>query len=602
MPTAPPPSADLVESTSPRRVIERTLEKSPSSRSRRVVALILLLGVVAFLPALRSPFLLDDYLHVAMVEGTFPVHRTPLELYDFVSDADRSVLLSRGILPWWSHPKLTIRFFRPLSSALLWANHRLFGTHAVLLHLHSLLWWGAAVLAAFALFRRALSSRAALMATAIFALAPCHAVPLAWLANFEALVSLSFGAFALGRYVRWRDERAPRDALLATVAFALSILGGEYALCFAGYVVAIELVRRREAIARRVSGVLPFVAPTAGYLAVRAAGHYGTVGSGFYTDPSSDPVGFLRTAPWRLVALLADGWLTADADTWGPNAPRWAMVLIVVVVFAALIVPVHRTLSRLDDQHRRAASWLLLGSVLSLLPVLAVAPSPRLLGISALGVSAVVALVLDHAWFSSESAIERRGIVELTSLVALLLGFLHFVHGPVTSWLLSRQMQRSAIEFADHAAWLRARIQDPEHADVVVLRGWGGMFFMPFAFDEKARPPGRWRILAQTGHVLVLRRDARTIELVVPNDKSLTSTGPGNLFRSDAEPLRVGEEVLAPGVRATILETGPLGPRRIRYVFDRPLEDPSLTFVAEGADGFHDAPPPQPGYGMPLEP
>ena len=60
---------------------------------------------------------------------------------------------------------------------------------------------------------------------------------------------------------------------------------------------------------------------------VRARAHYGTVGSGFYTDPIRDPVSFLRTAPWRFVALLADEWLTADADTWGPDAPRWAIVI-----------------------------------------------------------------------------------------------------------------------------------------------------------------------------------------------------------------------------------------------------------------------------------
>ena len=577
-------------------------ESSGRRRSPWGLPILVTLGVLVFLPALLSPFLLDDYLHVAMVDGTFPVPRSPFALYDFVNDADRPLLVERGILPWWSHPQLTIRFLRPLSSALLWANHRLFGAHALLLHVHSLLWWLLVVLAARALFERALPRRPALLATAIFALAPCHAIPLAWLANFEALVSLALGTFALGSYARWRDERAARSGALAAAGFTLAMLGGEYALCFGGYVLAIELFRRRESLGRRAIGVLPFALPTLAYLAVRTAGHYGTVGSGFYTDPLRNPLDFLRAAPWRLVALLADGWLTADADTWGPTAPRWAMVLIVAAGVALLWVPLRRLFAALDDDRRYVASWMLVGSVLATIPMLAVAPSPRVLGASALGTAAIVALLLDRAWFPRPDSSERRGVAELTGLVAVLLGFAHLVHGPVTSFLLGRQMRRSAVEFAEHAAWLRAKLPDAARADVVIVRGWGGTFFGPFSLDEHARPPKRWRILSQSGHVLVLRRDARTLELVAPEDRNLTSTGPGNLFRNPREPLRVGDEVTVPGMRATVLESGADGPRRVRFVFDRDIDDPDVTWIAEGVTGFRDAQPPQPGFGAPLEP
>src|SRR6185436_13697631 len=85
-------------------------------------------GIAVYFPCLRSPFLLDDYLHASMIDGTFPAPRGPFDLYDFVNDADRPVLTERGMLPWWSHPDLTVRFFRPLPSALLWADHKLLGT------------------------------------------------------------------------------------------------------------------------------------------------------------------------------------------------------------------------------------------------------------------------------------------------------------------------------------------------------------------------------------------------------------------------------------------------------------------------------------------
>src|SRR5258708_37742746 len=105
-----------------------------------------------------------------MIEGSCPIHRGPFNLYDFIDEAERPVLIDSGMLPWWAHPELRIRFLRPLPSALRWTEQRLFGRSPAPPHLHSFLWWVAAVLAAHRLFGRLPSARAALMATAIFAL------------------------------------------------------------------------------------------------------------------------------------------------------------------------------------------------------------------------------------------------------------------------------------------------------------------------------------------------------------------------------------------------------------------------------------------------
>ncbi len=191
-----------------------------------------------------------------MLRGTFPVPRGPLDLYNFVDDPSRATLLARGFLPWWSDPALTMRFFRPLSSALVWAEHRLFGDRPALLHAHSFLWWAAMVLGVGALLRRLLPRRAAWIGTAVFALAPCHALPLAWLANRPALIAVALGAPALAAYHRFRRDRSPSQGALAALLFALAMLAGEYAFCLAGYVVAIELVsplRRLDGRARRGS-------------------------------------------------------------------------------------------------------------------------------------------------------------------------------------------------------------------------------------------------------------------------------------------------------------------------------------------------------------
>jgi len=585
-----------------KRETETRKKSVGSRRSLLEMAVLLAIGAVLFSPAMGTPFFLDDHLQGAMVEGTFPAPRNALNLYDFVDDANRTTLTDRGLLPWWSHPQLRIRFFRPLSSALLWVDHRVFSHSPLPMHLHSLLWWAAAVLAVRALYKRFFAPRLTLMATAIFALAPCHALPLAWLANRETLVSLVFGALALTANARWRDDRRLRDGALATLFFAFALLGGgEYALCFGGYVVAVDVVRR-ESVVRRITGWAPFLLPAITYLVVRGALGYGTSGSGFYSDPIHDTGDFLLGAPWHAVSLLAMGWLTVDSEAWRLGLSRWLLGAIVVATAALLVVPVRRALAALTPQARGNAIGLLVGSALALVPTLAVVPARRLLGVGMIGIAVVAALVIERAWFPAEGEanVSRGRAASLASLAALGLGFAHLVHGPGTAWLQSRQHHIDAADFESRVVWLRGRVGDPTKAKVGVMRGMAGVFFAPFALDRRGRPPKRWCVLAQAGHVLALRRDAYTLDLFAAEDRTLYPSGERNLYRSENAPLRVGDQVSVRGLHVTILAVGEAGPRAARFVFD---EDPStLVWISDMFEETKEIELPHEGFGEPFDP
>jgi hypothetical protein len=564
------------------------------------VAAILLAGVIVFFPALTAPLVLDDYFQTSMIEGTYPVARSPFDLYDFVGDADRAILLDRGLLPWWSHPQITVRFFRPLSSVLLYADHRLFGLRPFLFHLHSFAWWTVAALGARALYRRTLGRRAGLLATIVFAFASCHAVPMIWLANREVLVSVALGILALGALSRFVEEGRLRHAASATALFSLSLLGGEYALCFGGYALSLSLALRRSRVATRALGLLTFAGPALAYLIVRARLGYGADGSGLYHDPLRHPLAFLVRAPRRLGALLVEGWLTLEPDMVEPFLPGWALVLLVAGTALLLYVPLRRALAALDTSQREHAAWLLGGSLLATVPVLAVLPAPRVLGASMVGVAATVALILDRAWFPP--VIEpRAGQGELSGLCALALGFAHLVHSPGVSWATCRRTAFEAVTFAEHAAALRQRVSDPGSTEVVLVRGWFSSIYVAYALDARGTPPARWRVLCFAGHALVLRRDARTIELVLPTAQGAFPIGEGNLFRGEGAPLAAGDIVRVPGMRATILEIGPAGPHRVRFEFDDPLESASRVWVNDRIDGMRDASPPQVGFGKTFD-
>ncbi|WP_210256268.1 hypothetical protein, partial [Rhizobium phaseoli] len=82
---------------------------------------------------------------------------------------------------------------------------------------------------------------------------------------------------------------------------------------------------------RRILGLALYGAPVAAYLAVRAAIGCGTRGSGFYLDPLHEPLAFLRIAPSRLAALLAQQWLTLDGDTVHDTSSPWLLGSIVAL-------------------------------------------------------------------------------------------------------------------------------------------------------------------------------------------------------------------------------------------------------------------------------
>lgn len=605
MPELEQRAAPTREKTGKAAVSEETSE-SPETQKKPWpwlgMALLLVVGVVLFSPALLTPLFLDDFLQGSMVEGTFPAPRSPFNLYDFVGDGTRATLIERGLLPWWTHPQLTIRFFRPLASALLWVDHRVFAHAPLPMHVHSLAWWVAAVLAVRALYTRFFSPRVTLLASVVFALAPCHALPLAWVANRETLVTLVFGALALAAQARWREKRSARDAASAGAFFALALLGGgEYALCLGGYVVAMDAVRR-EGIARRFQGWAPFLVPAVAYLAVRHALGYGTAGSGFYSDPLRDSGTLVAEAPWRAVALLANGWLTIDALFWRLGVSRWLLAGIVLAAAAGLVVPVRRMLRALPAPARGAAIWLLMGSVLALAPTLAVVPSRRLLGVSMMGIAAAVALLLDRAWFPAkgEPLVARGRGPALASLAAMGLGFVHLVHGPGLSWLASQQHRRDASEFVARAVWLRERVGAPGKARVGVLRGTTGAFFAPYALDRGGELPRLWCTLAEPGHVLALRRDARTLDLVAMPGRGLFPHDEHNLYRSPNAPFAVGDQITAGRVKVTILEVGEAGPRSARFVFD--VDPDALVWLNETYEATREVSLPNEGFGEPFDP
>ncbi len=569
-------------------------------RARLMTGLVIALAVLVHAPTLKASFWFDDYSQMLMLEGRYPSNRDtsgPFDLFNFIDDSSRDPLVERGMLPWWSNPHMEVHFFRPLSSALVWLDYRVFHLGAFWAHAHSLLWWAVASIAVQRLFAMLFSRRVAWMAAVSFAFSPAHAIPLVWLANRSALVSVAFGAVALAAYVRWRETGRRRLGAASFALFALALSAGEYGLCFAGYVVAIEIFRRRESLSRRALGLAPFVVPVGVHFAVFIGGHFGAHGSGFYCDPFHDFTQFVLGAPRVFAVLACSAWLGIDATGWA-GASGWAVAALGLAACALLSVPIRLTLGSLDRTTRERASFMLVGSFFALGPGLAVAISPRVLGTATIGVSAIVALVVDRAWFAPAST-SRIRTTELCGAVALILGFVHLARGPLDSWVSIRNAVAASDSYNERMAWLRERAEGKR--EVVILRAAtsSSILFAPVMLDEAG--PATIRTLSFTsGPVLLLRSASRSLELV-SSKAPLFSIGPTDMFRNFDVPVRKDESVDLAGMRATILQLSDDGrPRRLRFDFDHDIDDPRIGWFVEGEHGFREQELPEVGRGEPI--
>ena len=568
-------------------------------KSRSWTAGVLLLGVLATgavvnRAALHATLDLDDFEQRAMIEGTLTPRRGPFNLYDLIADDNRAALLDRGAIPWWSDPHLAIRFLRPLPSLLVWVDHKLFGWGAYGPHVLSFLWWVGAVLAARLLYRTVAEKRAAWIATAVFALSPSLSIPLVWLANRSILVSLTFGAAALALYVRWRsDQRRPLGVATAG-AFAAAALTGEYALCMISYLAAFELCQRAEPVRRRLIGLLPAAGPLLLYALARAALKYGTVGTGFYRDPTTDPGTYLRALPRTFSALFASAWLGADATA--PWLSSHFFQAILVLAASALVVGTVWSARRERSTVIPGAGWwLACGSVLALLPLAATEPSRRVLGVAALGVSGAVGVLL-----AKGTRLIRRPVrLSLVVGVAALAGVVHLVIAPFQTRRLSFDAVEEQVQSLARFETVPARARSVDTA--LVVRANDGLTVLSAPFILRGEAPRHWLVLSHTfEQTAAIRTSPSSIE-VVQETAPLFPLSPTGIVRTT--PFSAGDVVETTTVRATVLRIDDLGrPLAVRYELNRDLDSRDVAWISEGRAGFSEVVPPPVGMGVRLAP
>ena len=572
-----------------------------------VVAAAVTAGVVVHWPVRQGGLYTDDYIHHAVLDGAAAVERSPFELYTLISgNAEEARRLKDfGSISWWCHPQVQLAMLRPLSSVLIAIDHYLLGDSTIAFHVHSLLWWLFLVAAVALLLRELLPVGVAAIALLLFAVEEGNGMPVLWIANRCALVALGFGFLGLRSHILWR-RGGGRLQLAASIAFfILAMLGGEWAFTVFAYLGAYELFGSRDRLAVRLRALGAPAAIGVCFLLTARLLDYRTRFSNTYISPFEDPLLFLANGPPRAAALMAEVVFGIPADWWHNGSPwrsfflsldlfsrhvwsqlpdwRFWHVLIGAAGLVLGLLVLRWALGLRRDPAYRELRWLLIGSLLALLPMVAPFISARSVLPAFAGVSAGWAVIL---WESGRVLLRieprpmRAWLVALAVIPALLASQL--VLPCRRSW---REAEGFFIINNLIERWvLQAEIDPETEADkrIVLINGVEGhsAMFAPYLRHFHGRPmPRSWWVLSGAPRAHDVTRPApRVLEMSVLGGRMLDSDFE-NICRSDRYPMKLNQTVKLDGLQVQIRALLGGKPLKVRYTFERDLEDPCYVFL-----------------------
>lgn len=547
----------------------------------RLPLAVALLSVLLCLPALGTGFVMDDWYQRAVLfdlPALAYVGEPWRELFCFMPGPGRNgPLVEVGILPWWADTDVRACFLRPLASVLHQLDSVLWRDQAWLQHAHSLAWWGLAAWLVARFYRQVLpgSLAAAGLAALLFAIEDDHAMVIGWIAGRNGLLALVFGMLCIGLHLRGR-------LLWAMLAAAAGLLVGEPFIGALGYIVAWE-VTRTGPLRERGSRVLPYALLLAGWRLWYQAEGFGASASGLYVDPGRQPLRFLSAlverGPWlaagQSLGLPVDAWIFLDR-------PLQLAVAAGSVVALTLLVPVLAPLLR----GSRQAAFLLLGSLLSLVPPCGAFPTARLMMWAGVGFFGLLGLAADRAGLlSGQGTGWRRRAVAILVGGHLVLGVV-FLPGRILLWpMTASTFHVGALHAPDDPALVDQTLVYVNGSEL--MAGYTGLIRVVIARTRAERgypqpgpyAPRRVTLLSSMMTAAGIDRvDAHTLRITP--DGGFLATTMDQMFRGEDATFERGQVLSTPDLDATVVALTEDGrPASAELRFHEPLDSGAYRFV-----------------------
>jgi hypothetical protein len=547
---------------------------------RRLPLVVAILAAVGMLPALTGGWQMDDYFHRATLLG---YGTRPIQVFEpYIDRAHNLTQMEFGTMPWWGSPDMHQVFLRYTSVLTMMLDYRLWPNHPALMHLHSLLWLSAAVLAAAFLYREVFGATwVAGLAALMYALDGAHAVPAEYLANRNALIACCFGFLSLLTFVRWRKHGHPRDHCLSVLMLALSLSSYEMGVATAAYLFSYALIVDRDGIRERLMRLIPEAAVLAAWTFIYKLGNFGSHGSGFYLDPLHNPLGFAASLCQRAAFLLMGQWSPIPAEMSMAYAPGSSAALHLSIFSFAILALLVALFIPLVWRDRLARFWAL-SALLSLVPIAAVGPENRLLGFVGLGSMALLAQMTQFVFAGSSDSSAPRAWKGFAWTATLLLLLVHLIAAPLLG------IARIAYQATVNSRMERAMASvpnDPRLAsqDLVLINPPDHIYLVTAIWAvhrlKNLPMPQHMRALSSGGELEVTRVGPKSLRV-----RFLSGFFPtefSRYLRSQNENFSEGQHFELPGLSVTVESLDKHGdPAEVLYEFSAQLEDPTLRWMS----------------------
>jgi tetratricopeptide (TPR) repeat protein len=332
----------------------------------RALFLVVAATVLAYTNSLSGAFVFDD---TKQIVGNPALRSWGNILRAFTSDV-------------WSFQRGTLTkdipppYYRPLFTAYLTLNYKLFGLWEPGWHLMNLLVHCGATVAVFFLIKRLSGDHLiATLAALIFGLHPAHVESVSWISGIPDPLAALFYVPSLIWYVRFRTDGDKKFLFASVIAYGLSALCKETPLALPLVLIVWELTRTkaRQSLSARgreiIVQMIPFAVVAAVYLAVR----FSVLGRISWKHPFMAQVSdsaIWMTVPYVFISylrhLVAPFYLSLIYGTSFINSATDPRFLLPLALIAALAVLLWTYRKRLTGQVWTALALI----VAPLLPVL----------------------------------------------------------------------------------------------------------------------------------------------------------------------------------------------------------------------------------------
>lgn len=543
-----------------------------------------LLAILLVAPSITAGLGADDYVHFASLRTQLFPKVNDWSLFGLFTFTDgdpvrNSWLRDFGTFPWWAALDGKLSLWRPLSELTHYADYMWWPDAPLLMHLQSVAWYAAAVVAAFLAYRRLIHpAAAASLAAFLFAVDHAHAIPVLALCNRNALIALVFGLMTLHQHDRWRKDGQALSGWLAALFYAACLGAGEIGLAISGYLFAYTLFMERNQSWRRWNALLPYLMFGIAWVVFYKAGGFGARGNATYIDPVTQPLSFLAAMIERAPVLLFSQFALPPADVYILTVfqgVEWVLVglaLVFLALFAKVLWP-------LLKQSASARFWAL-GMLIALIPVSAATPSDRLLVMVGIGANGLLAELLYGYWqqkqgqgqgaaifsdrFLSKAMVNSLAVLNIFISPLLLALAVIAGNGLEQSMTKAPAMNISADETDRQKTWV-----------FVNTSNYYATLILPLVrVANGAIIPERVRILSTWDGAYQLTATSPS-EVLMQSETAFLF----NVPKGPEQSFTAGTSYKISGMEARIEATGTRqNPTAVRFSFDRPLNSPSLRW------------------------